>query len=409
MQTRIDASEPDDGGPEDLGHWLTAGFAAEEAEIWRRWRFSIAQARSWKSAGVDDGLQAAQWSTAAVAPDTVTAWRAAGIDAVEAVRWHEFGYGLELARSERQQGRGPDQTFALSHPQTAVTRNIGRSSGGLVLASGGRATGMRRFLESGVDHMIMRSYLQCQWTDESALAWATHGIDAGGAYTWHELGLTPSEAGRLVLQGRSAGEVVGEWWGAGIPFGEFADWLGAGLSAAEAAEQRARGITAEHAAALRALRQEEPEAARPGRQPAASRRLGPPVTERRGPPPADEQGARAQICAAFSAMLTPDEAGVTIPSVDGGDNLGDCLAEAALRHGVMAAGTSATVHADLVQFINAREAWVTYSVTIAGRHSMQLGDRAGRAVLAGDEWKVTRDTFCQFMQIAGVQCPPRNA
>ena len=205
MQTRIDASEPDDGGPEDLGQWLTAGFGAEEAEVWRRWRFSIAQARSWKSAGVDDGLQAAQWSTAAVAPDTVTAWRAAGIDAVEAVRWHEFGYGLELARSERQQGRGPDQTFALSHPQTAVTRNIGRSSGGLVLASGGRATGMRRFLESGVDHMIMRSYLQCQWTDESALAWATFGIDAEGAYTWHELGLTPVSYTHLDVYKRQRG------------------------------------------------------------------------------------------------------------------------------------------------------------------------------------------------------------
>ena len=75
MRTRIDASEPDDGDPEEVPEWLAAGFTAEDAKVWRRWRFSIARATSWKSSGVDEGLQAAQWATAAVGPDSVASWR----------------------------------------------------------------------------------------------------------------------------------------------------------------------------------------------------------------------------------------------------------------------------------------------------------------------------------------------
>ncbi len=37
-----------------------------------------------------------------------------------------------------------------------------------------------------------------------------------------------------------------------------------------------------------------------------------------------------------------------------------------------------------------------------------IHERQGRAVLVDGEWKVARDTFCALMQIAGIDCPPRE-
>jgi hypothetical protein len=403
MRTRIDASDPDDEEPEDLAAWLVAGFEVPSAEVWRRWRFSIAQAKTWQSAGVHEGLHAAQWSTAGVQPATVEAWRAAGINAAEAVRWHEFGYGLEAARAERQKGNGPDAAFASSHVQTTASLNVVRS------ARGAFASPIRRLRDAGVEPRIMQSYMQHQWIDDDAVEWAKHGIEANDAYTWHELGLTAAEAGRFQVLGRTPGQVIAEWWTAGIPFQEAAEWIGAGLSADEAAEQRARGITAEHAASLRALRQGEPPVDRTGpRGSFRLARLGPPGSEQPGPPPADQGSARAEIEQAFAGMLTGDADSHDVPTVDGGENLGDCLRDAAQRHGVIAEQSGATVRADFVQFVNDHEARVSYSVVISGMRNMQFGDRPGRAVLIDGTWKVARDTFCQFMQMAGVECPPRS-
>ena len=112
MPTGIDVAEPDDGEPEELARWLAAGFTGEAADVWRRWRFTIARAQSWAVAGVDEGLHAAQWSTAGVTPATVEQWRQAGIGPGEAVRWHEFGYELASARIQKASGRSPDEAFA---------------------------------------------------------------------------------------------------------------------------------------------------------------------------------------------------------------------------------------------------------------------------------------------------------
>lgn len=120
MQTRIDAGEPEDREPEELAEWLAAGFNAEIADVWRQWRFSISRARAWVAAGIDDGLRAAQWSTGGVAPDTVQEWRAVGIEANEAVRWHEFGYGFEAARTEKAKGHSPDEAYAEAQAQPAA-------------------------------------------------------------------------------------------------------------------------------------------------------------------------------------------------------------------------------------------------------------------------------------------------
>lgn len=406
METGIDVSEPDDREPEEPARWLAAGFTAGTAEVWRRWRFTIARARAWVAAGVDEGLHAAQWSTAGVTPETVEEWRQAGIGPGEAVRWHEFGYGLPTARVEKRRGNSPDAAFAQAHPQQAASQTSRMVRRGSI--SRGLASPLRSLHEAGVDPRLIHSYAQHQWMDESAVAWATQGIDAVDAYMWHELGLTPAEAGRLELQGRTVGDVVREWWAAGIPFEEFADWLGAGLSAAEAVEQRARGITAEHAASLRALREDDAPHVRPGgRAHALFARQGPPGTERIGPPPVDEEAARTQIGEAFSHMMEGDDASNSIPAVDGSENLCECLREAAQRNPAAAANSTMTITVDLVRFLNDHEARVSYSVVVSGGHNVQFRDRPGKAVLVDGNWKVDRDTFCQMMQIAGVQCPPR--
>ena len=69
-------------------------------------------------------------------------------------------------------------------------------------------------------------------------------------------------------------------------------------------------------------------------------------------------------------------------------------------------GDGATVTADLVRFVNDHEARVSYTVVVGPPQNMNLGGRIGRAVLVEGVWKVARETFCEFMQMAGVECPP---
>jgi hypothetical protein len=405
-RTRVGEYGSGDGEPEDLGVWLEAGFVQADAEIWRQWRFTLAEAAAWRREGVSDGLTAAQWQTAGASPETVGDWLGEGIDAAEAVRWHEFGYTLEAARTEKRKGIDPQQAFAQQHPQirNVVTTRMSRPSGRFGMALPG---GMLSKFQSGVDPRVMHTYMQHQWFDQDALAWATQGVEAHDAYIWFELGLTPHEAGRLTMQGRDPGDAIREWWSAGIPFEELADWLGAGLTASEAVEQRSRGITVEQAAVLRALRQEDQAGQRRDPlPPEVLGRRGPPRRQPIGPPPKNEDAARSEIGEAFCGMLTANADG-ELPTVDGGSNLGGCLEQARLRHGIGEVTQPATVTADFVRFVNDHEARVSFTIVITAPMTMNLAGRPGRAVLVDGVWKVARETFCEFMQFAGVECPPR--
>jgi hypothetical protein len=260
------------------------------------------------------------------------------------------------------------------------------------------------------DPRLVHGYIQRQWFDDDAQSWIRQGIEVSDAYTWHALGLTASEAGLFAAKGRTPGDVIREWWSTAIPFEEVADWIGAGLSASEAEQQRAQGITREHAVALRALRQQEPPANPEGALPSPLLiPQGPPGSEIPGSPPQDEASARAEIQRAFDGMLTVDEQDGSIATVDGGSNLGQCLQEAGRRHNVEPSENQG-VTIDALVFVNDHIARVVYSVIVAGPlgHSPVLRGRQGKAILVHSEWKVSRDTFCLFMQTAGVQCPPRQ-
>jgi hypothetical protein len=243
-----DHADHADQPPEDLGAWLAEGMGRVEAMTWRRWNFTIADARQWRKAGVEDGLTAAQWQVAGVEPLTVGNWMAARISANDAVRWHEFGIDLARAREHIKAGRGPVEAFAENKQFNTASMSTSMSGGGP------RSAAVHHFLNSGVPHQVMSTYLHMQWSDQEALAWAKLGIHAWDARAWQTIGLDPPEAVELHKADVKPMQVIQDWWRSGIPFDEVADWLGAGLTPAEAVEQRGSGVTVEQAAALRALR-----------------------------------------------------------------------------------------------------------------------------------------------------------
>ncbi len=233
-----------DDPPENLIAWLRAGGRRVDAVQWRRWRFTLEEAQAWRAAGVLVALIAAQWRTAAVTPATVDQWRAVGIRPGEAVRWHEFGVDLKRAAQIKAAGGGPESVMSRNQFVTAARSREQQEMDAAV----------RRFHDAGVRGQVVHSYIGCRWWDNEAIAWARHQIPAEHAQVWASLALRPAEAAELATAGWTPGEVIAEWWRAGIPFDEVADWIGAGLSTAEAVEQRAAGVTVEQAAALRALR-----------------------------------------------------------------------------------------------------------------------------------------------------------
>jgi hypothetical protein len=331
--------------------------------------------------------------------------------------WHEMGYDIDAAKGEKAKGLGPVEAFTQAHARSRSQPRsrpgpVSLQRGGWMSRStmvGGGSAGL--IGQAGADPRVLHGYHLRQWLDEAAMKWASEGIEAADAYTWHALGLTPAEAARLALQGRGPGDVVREWWGAGIPFNEVGDWIGAGLTSQEAVDQRSRGITSEQAAALRALRQQEP------KPPSDASILGPLITPQGppdstipGPPPENEAGARSAVEDAYSLMLEVDETDGSIPAVEGGSNLGEALEAAGQRHGVDQDPAGRSVKVDGVRFVNDHEARVIYSLTITGPFSGTplIRGRQGRAVLVDGEWKVARDTFCALMQMAGVECPPRE-
>jgi hypothetical protein len=236
--------------------WTDAGFTAEQARVFRRWRFAVHEAVAWRHAGVADGIRAAQWVTAGVTPESVNRWRAAGIDATQAVHWHEMGFDLQSAREALQRGQTPDSAFA-QRRQSQWPGPLSGARPGPPGPVGAHADLLRKMQGAGVPPQVLRGYLAANWDADEALPWALAGLDATDATMWRVLRLTAAEASRLARKGASPADTIRDWWRAGIPFDEVADWIGAGLSATEAADQRARGITAEQAAALRALRDQE--------------------------------------------------------------------------------------------------------------------------------------------------------
>jgi hypothetical protein len=236
----------------DPERWRELGFSKESALGWFKHRIEPQEALRWQRAEVTEPIDAVRWKIAGIGPDTVREWVYAKIDAREAVAWTELGFTVVEARKEKRAGRSAVQAYGRAH-RVGIT-GPGSSSPQARLSN--LRADPRRFMETvrGRDPRVMHSYMQRQWFDDEAIAWAAHGIEAADALAWKELGLTPVEAERHRTRDVSPMQAAKAWWQAGIPFDEVADWIGAGLSPQEAAQQRAKGVTAERAAVLRSLR-----------------------------------------------------------------------------------------------------------------------------------------------------------
>ena len=121
-----------------------------------------------------------------------------------------------------------------------------------------------------------------------------------------------------------------------------------------------------------------------------------------GAPPADQDGARAEITAAF-AHLGPSGDDPALPNVEGGEHLVACVHEARRRH-PDAAGRRPSVGVDDIAFVDAEHAAVWFTISLDG--SPVLVRRRGDAVVVEGGWKVARSTFCDLLALAGVPCPP---
>jgi hypothetical protein len=252
-------TSPVPGRPDPRDHrrfnperWRELGFSTESGLAWFEHRIEPRDALRWQRADVGEPIDAVRWKIAGIGPDTVREWVYAKIDAREAVAWTELGFNVAEARKQKRAGRSAVQAFGHARRISAATTYPPAPPAALSRVTGGH----RSFMEAvrGRDPRVMHSYMQRQWFDDEAIAWATHGIEAADALAWKELGLTPAEAERYRTREMSPMQAAKAWWRAGIPFDEVADWIGAGLSPEEAVQQRANGVTAERAAVLRSLR-----------------------------------------------------------------------------------------------------------------------------------------------------------
>ena len=170
-------------------------------------------------------------------------------------------------------------------------------------------------------------------------------------------------------------------------------------------------FTSGHAAAVQVPRRVESSSRGASTQSLRLRRT-PPRIEQTGPPPEDEVTASAAISRAFADMGEVDEEGGTVPSVEDSEGLAVCREQATelarIRFDGQVPDVTVAFIVDTVRFVNDHEAIVTYTAQITGSLNITLANRPGRAVLVDGEWKVTRETFCEWVQVSGVQCPPRT-
>jgi hypothetical protein len=114
----------------------------------------------------------------------------------------------------------------------------------------------------------------------------------------------------------------------------------------------------------------------------------------------EAQAAEVAIRAAVEHLDDVSDDGLALPNVEHGSNLGPILAEAGRR----APGSGkATFRLDGVTVVSLDMASIAFTVMLASGPSFA---QAGVAVKVGEQWNVSRDTFCQLVGRAGVQCPP---
>jgi hypothetical protein len=117
---------------------------------------------------------------------------------------------------------------------------------------------------------------------------------------------------------------------------------------------------------------------------------------------ADRDSAELAVEQAFETLFNPD---LPIPercaAIAGGANLTTAMQQVNDRY----PARDVDVSVNYVRFLSEDEAEVHFVVFVPHFGASGMAT-TGHAVLVGQEWKVSRDTWCDLVRMAGVECPP---
>lgn len=118
---------------------------------------------------------------------------------------------------------------------------------------------------------------------------------------------------------------------------------------------------------------------------------------------ADRDAAELAVERAFETVFNAEVPVVErCGGIEGGANLVSAMQEVADRY---APARDMDISVDYVRFLSEDEAEVHFVLLLS-----QFGPsglvRTGHAVRVGEEWKVSRETWCALVGIVGVECPP---
>lgn len=117
----------------------------------------------------------------------------------------------------------------------------------------------------------------------------------------------------------------------------------------------------------------------------------------------DRDAAEMAIEDAFDAVFSAERPiEERCRAIDRGDNLGPTMDQARQRY---APGRTLDVSVDSVRFLSEDEAEVHFTLWLSQFGSQGL-NQTGHAVRSGDQWKVSRDTWCGLVRMIGIECPP---
>jgi hypothetical protein len=118
---------------------------------------------------------------------------------------------------------------------------------------------------------------------------------------------------------------------------------------------------------------------------------------------ADRDAAEVAVEQAFETVFGGGNSDEEVcQAIEQGDNLGPAIEEARQRN----PGTRVLdMSVDYVRFLTQDEAEVQFTLWLSQFGSSGL-PQTGHAVKVGDDWKVSRDTWCGLVRISGVECPP---
>jgi hypothetical protein len=117
---------------------------------------------------------------------------------------------------------------------------------------------------------------------------------------------------------------------------------------------------------------------------------------------ADRDSAELAVEHAFETLFNPD---LPIPercaAITGGANLATAMEQVNDRY----PARDVDVSVDYVRFLSEDEAEVHFVLFVPQFGASGMAT-TGHAVLVGQEWKVARDTWCDLVRMAGIECPP---